>query len=475
MRLFRSIRRFFSITAVRLTILFTLLFGITAVGLVFYVSAGAVRLLREEITQSINAEIEGLQAQYNQEGLGGVVRTMRLRSHAPDANLYVLTDPSGVIVAGNVLDFIRPEFSRGGWSETSFRYSRFHTSDQQALRAVARRAQLPNGMSLIIGRDIGQPEKFRDLIINTLALALGSMVVLGFLAWYFIGRRALKRIDLVAKSTDRILSGDRSERLPIVGSGDEFDRLSQGLNTMLDRINRLDEGLRQVSDNIAHDLKTPLTRIRNSLEKGLEQGKNLEDKNQALQDTIAEADNLIKTFDALLMISRVESGSTAAQLQVQNLTQILQDIVELYEPVAEEENFILNSDIQPDLQVSGNRELLSQALSNLVDNALKYGAANSGQNAIKITGKSLPHGGVQIVVSDHGPGIPHNARKKVLQRFHRLEKSRSKPGSGLGLSLVKAVTSLHNGELDLDDNHPGLRVSITFPPSQQRSSKNTPA
>ena len=459
----QRLRKLFSITAVRLTILYSLLFGATALGLIFYVTAGTVKILKQQVTVSINDELKELSAIYEESGLNSTIAALEVRSRAPGANLYIVSNPAGQILAGNVLDLETGVMNKIGWTYHPFSYTRFDNSKDGELLALARIVELPNGMRLLIGRDIGEPEKFRHLIFNALALALGAMVTLGVLAWFFVGRRMLNRVDLVARSTDRIMSGDREERLPISGSGDEFDRLSNRLNAMLDRINLLDEGLKQVSDNIAHDLKTPLTRIRNTVEASLVKRNNNSKHREALENVLTESENLIKTFNALLMISQVESGSTAAQMKQQNISDIISDIVELYEPAAEEQNFQLNSQIAPALMVNGNRELLSQMISNLIDNALKYGkSADSDQSSINIKA-NLSGGKVSISIADKGAGIAESEHAKVLQRFYRLEQSRSLPGSGLGLALVNAIAKMHFATLTLSDNKPGLMVSINFP------------
>ncbi len=463
----QRLRKLFSITAVRLTMLYSLLFGAAALGLIFYVTAGAVSIFKQQVVVSINDELKELAEIYEETGLNGTISALELRSRAPGANLYIVASPTGQILAGNVLDLDAGVINNIGWTRHPFHYSRFDRSQDDEYLALARVVRLPNGMLLLIGRDIGEPEAFRTLIFNSLALALGSMVVLGVLAWVFVGRRALKRIDMVGRSTDRIMSGDRDERLPISGSGDEFDRLSTRLNTMLDRINQLDEGLKQVSDNIAHDLKTPLTRIRNTVEMSLAAGDKKSDQSanhrSALENVLQESENLIKTFNALLMISRVESGASVARMEAQNFSEIIDDIIELYEPAAEEQGFKINAQIEKNLNIYGNRELLSQLVSNLIDNALKYGKSPKAQTSSIDVSASSGDGNVAFFISDNGPGIPESDHKNVLQRFYRMEKSRNLPGSGLGLALVNAIAKLHSATLSLRDNKPGLQVILEFP------------
>jgi signal transduction histidine kinase len=289
------------------------------------------------------------------------------------------------------------------------------------------------------------------------------MLAVGFLIWFFVGRRALKRIDSVSRSTERILAGDHSERLPVMGSNDEFDRLSRRMNAMLDRITVLDSGLKSVSDSIAHDLKTPLTRIRNKADGVLRADADDTEQVVALGEIIEEADQLIKVFNALLMISRVEAGSQVAELTPIDISALIADIAELYEPLAEEEGFAFTVKTESDLMVQGNRELLSQAVSNLIDNAFKYadgGEQNGKQIELRLYREKAS---VVVAVSDKGPGIPPQDYERAKERFSRLDESRTKPGSGLGLALVDAIAKFHSGQLEMSDAEPGLLVCIVLP------------
>ncbi|MCB1415835.1 MAG: HAMP domain-containing histidine kinase [Nitratireductor sp.] len=450
------------VTAIRLSIAYTLAFGILAVILIFYMTGGAVDYLRQQFRQSINEEILSLERIYRDRGLNGMIREMERRSHAPDANLYVVIGPDGRILAGNVLAVDPEVLARTGWQDHPFEYeSLVDDDDDRSNRAVARIMELPNGMRILIGQDIGEPERFRDVVRRALSLSMGMMLLAAILIWFFVGRRALRRIDMVSRSTERILAGDRSERLPVVGSNDEFDRLSGRMNLMLDRISLLDEGLRNVSDSIAHDLKTPLTRLRNKADQAVGAGSD-ERRQELLSEIIVEADQLIKTFNALLMISRVEAGSHVAELQELDLSELLNDVAELYEPVAEEEDVAFEVGIPGKLRVSANRELLSQAVTNLIDNALKYGRPEKGKGHISLSAVSSK-GWVTIAVTDNGPGIPGDKYDAVKERFARLDESRSKPGNGLGLALVDAIAKIHGGKLEFGDAAPGLEAKLTLP------------
>lgn len=453
------LRTALSVTAVRLSIVYTLVFGLLAMVIIFYMTGATADLLRRQIRDSINAELIQLERVYEQGGINGLVRQLERSAAAPGANLYVLAAPSGELLAGNVEDIGSEILGKTGWTFRPFRYSRFSPEGEREHIAVARVVELPNSMRLLIGRDLGEPERFRALVSRALVLSIGAMVLVGLMTWLLVGRRALKRVEAVSQSANRILAGERDVRLPVGRAGDEFDRLSGGINAMLDRINLLDEGLRQVSDNIAHDLKTPLTRLRNKADAA--RNASPQAKAQALLEIIADTDQIIRTFNALLMISRVESGSAAAELSSENLSAIVEDVADLYGPVAEDEGFRFSTAVEPGIQVRGNRELLAQAISNLADNAIKYGA-DSQERSLAIT---LTRAGdfAVVEVADKGPGIDPADRRKVLERFSRLEKSRSQPGNGLGLSLVRAVAQLHGGMLDFAGNDPGLRALLKIP------------
>ncbi|MFK5977787.1 MAG: HAMP domain-containing sensor histidine kinase [Rhizobiaceae bacterium] len=459
----KGIRSLLKTTAIRLSLIYAVIFGLLAVAIIFYMTNSTVKIFEAQVETSINAEVLELEKVFIAGGVNRLVVEMERRSRGPGANLYIVTNPAGVIIAGNVANIQSGVLDQIGWTGRPFQYSKFDNNQSKKYLAIARVVEISNGMHFLIGRDISQSETFGKVVKRALIFSLVAMVILGLLTWFFVGRRALKRIDMVSKSTNRILAGDRSERLPLTGGGDEFDRLSSGMNDMLNQINHLDEGLKQVSDNIAHDLKTPITRLRNKAETALAGKMTAAIGRKALAGVVEECDTLIKTFDALLMIARVESGSITAKFTRLNLSEILEDIAELYEPLAEDNALEFRTDIAAGIMVSGNRELLSQAMANLIDNAMKYSTKKKGEQAsIQI---SLQKGaeGALVSVSDNGPGIPEDKRNHVMERFTRLEESRTRPGNGLGLSLVKAVVQLHKGTIVLGDNQPGLVVTMSFP------------
>lgn len=447
------------ITALRLSIIYTLIFGVVAVGIVFYMTGATVNVLRQQYQASIDEEVTELAKVYRRGGVNLLIRILDRRARAPGANLYVVASPQGEIIAGNVPEMQRGIMRRIGWTKRPFKYERFDDQSDTEHRAIARVLEVPNGMRILVGRDVSEYEGITEIVGRGFKLALGTMVALGLLTWFFVGRRALKRIDQVSKSSQRIMGGDKSERLPITGTHDEFDRLSENLNHMLDKITHLDDGVKQMSDNIAHDLKTPITRLRNKAEEAFRLEKNPQEQQEKIADIIDDCDNIVKTFDALLMISRVESGSTVAKLAPLNAVDILRDVYELYEALVEDEGKALHIalSISENMQILGNRELLSQAISNLIDNAVKYGGNEITLEACVID-KHL-----EIKVTDNGEGIEENDKAKVLERFVRLDKSRNKSGNGLGLSLVKAIAEMHKGHFKLEDKNPGLAAVLKTP------------
>lgn len=454
-------------TAVRLSALYIILFALCAAFLVFYVTGLAERILNNQTRDALRQEVTEIQGAFERGGINQLLRTMERRARQPGANLYVIASPSGEILAGNVASLQPGVFDEEGWTDFPFRYQRYTDSGGVKRHlATGHVFMLDNGIRVLVGRDLGEPGKLRLLVRQALMVALLIMGIGAVVIWFAIGRNALKRIDRVSEASQKIMAGDLSQRLPVSGSGDEFDRLSSSLNGMLGRIEQLNEGLKQVSDNIAHDLKTPLTRLRNKAADALNEY-DANARRAALETIIGESDQLIRTFNALLMISRVEAGSIAAELSDIDISAIAADSAELYEPVAEEAGQTMICEISPGLSVRGNRELVGQAISNLIDNAIKYGGQGEAGSEIRVR-VSRGTDGVEISVSDEGPGVPADKRAEVVKRFVRLDKSRSKPGTGLGLSLVEAIMALHGGRLQLTDtrshaDYPGLTATMVFP------------
>ena len=454
-------------TAFRLTLVYLFLFALFAASLLGYFAWNTRRLITEQITSTVNAEVGVVTEIYNRRGLLGLIRTVEHRALRPGANLYLLTNPAGVAIAGNVGSLAPGVMGMQGWTETAYRLDDNDNTDH---RALVRVTEMTNGFRLLIGRDLEERQRLFGIVARAAQWSILIVVVLGIGGGIFVARRVLQRIDAMTGTTRRIMAGDLSGRLPVGRSGDELDRLAENLNIMLERIEALMVGLKEVSDNIAHDLKTPLTRLRNRAEESLAKSSCEADYRAALERTIEESDSLIRTFNALLMIARAESGQARGNMDDFDAADVASGIHELYEPLAEDDGMSLHVKTASS-PLHGNRELISQALANLVENAIKYGkpvVRPIDPEAVAATKEILIEArcesdAVLLSVTDHGPGIPEGDRKHAVGRFVRLDSSRSQPGSGLGLSLASAVATLHGGELRLGDAHPGLVATLVIP------------
>jgi hypothetical protein len=452
-------------TAFRLTLVYLVLFALYAVLLLGFFALNARRLITEQITATVDAEVSGLAQQYEQGGIRRLVQVVDIRSRRPGSSLYLVATPTGQGLAGNVSSLEPGTLGQTGWVETAYR--RLDAPEGTEHHALVRVSELPGGFHLLVGRDVEERERIYDIITTAGRWSMAVVVVLGLGGGFFVSRRILRRVDAITEKAQTIMAGNLSGRLPVAGTGDEIDRLALNVNAMLDRIESLMRGFKEVSDNVAHDLKTPLTRLRNRCEEALRSARTDTEYRAALDSTIEESEDLIRTFDALLMIARAEAGEGGRYMSEFDAAEAARGIGELYEPVAEQKGFRLEVEAPGPAMVRGNRELISQALANLVDNAIKYGApAASGADASAPTIRILagPDGErVVLGVADAGPGIPEGDRAHAVERFVRLEQSRSLPGSGLGLSLVSAVAHLHYGQLRLEDNAPGLKATIILP------------
>jgi signal transduction histidine kinase len=457
-------------TAFRLTLAYLFLFALFAASLLGYFAWNTRRLINEQITATVNAEVAEITDLYTRWGLRGLAGTLGTRALRPGANLYLVTTPEGRAFGGNVGALAPGVMASVGWSETAYR--RLDEQDTAHHRALVRVTELTNGFRLLVGRDLEERRRLFGIVAKAAQWSLLVVIVLGIGGGIFVARRVLRRIDAMTGTTRRIMAGDLSGRLPVGRSGDELDRLAENLNAMLERIEALMTGLKEVSDNIAHDLKTPLTRMRNRAEEALASSGSEAEYRAALERTIEESDALIRTFNALLMIARAESGQARGNMDDFDAADVAKGIHELYEPLAEDDGMTLRVKAAT-ARLHGNRELISQALANLVENAIKYGkpspvvqpldpAAAARTREIVIEARR-ENDHVLLSVADHGPGIPEGDRKHAVERFVRLEASRTLPGSGLGLSLASAVATLHGGELRLGDSHPGLTATLVIP------------
>ncbi len=457
-------------TAFRLTLVYLFLFALFAASLLGYFAWNTRRLINEQITATVSVEVAEITDIYSRRGLHGLIKTLNNRALRPGANLYLVTTPEGKAIGGNVGALAPGVMAWTGWSETGYR--RLEEQDTADHRALVQVTELTNGFRLLVGRDLDERRRLFGLVANAAQWSLLVVIVLGIGGGIFVARRVLQRIDAMTGTTQRIMTGDLSGRLPVGRSGDELDRLAENLNAMLERIEALMTGLKEVSDNIAHDLKTPLTRLRNRAEEALASSGSEAEYRAALERTIEESDGLIRTFNALLMIARAESGQARGNMDDFDAADVARSIHELYEPLAEDDGMTLRVKAAP-ATLHGNRELIGQALANLVENAIKYGkpspvvqpmdpAAAARTREVLIEARREGDT-VLLSVTDHGPGIPESDRKHAVERFVRLEASRTLPGSGLGLSLASAVATLHGGELRLGDSHPGLTATLAIP------------
>ena len=445
----------------RYALLYMVVFGLSVCGVLAFVYWSTVSVIDAQSDDTIEAEITGLAEQYRERGLLGLVEIIRNRS-ADDSRrrgLYILTDPLFNPLAGNLTHW--PDEARGesGWID--FRIEPTKSPGAPANVARARVFRLQGGFHLLVGRDLTERAAFRTTITDALIWALLITVALGVGGGLLISRNFLHRLDAFNEGSRAILHGDLSQRMPVTGSGDEYDRLAQNLNEMLDQISRLMDGMRGVANDIAHDLRSPISRLRSRLEITLMDKPDAETYRATLEKTIEEADSILETFNALLAIALAESGALREDFERLDLASLTRDAADLYSAAAEELNLTLYHRVDGKPVALGDRNLLSQAIANLLDNALKN---TPPPGRIELSAIEASDGRAEIVVSDTGPGIPADQRDHVLERFARLDSSRSTKGSGLGLSQVAATARLHDAKLVLEDNHPGLRVRLSFPP-----------
>ncbi len=453
----RLVRIFTSFTF-RLAFLYTLVFGISVGGLFYFVFWTTSGFAERQMEAAVNAEITSLGESYGNGGLSALILAVNRRA-SPGASrdgIYLLTDSLGTPLAGNLRNW--PQMI-----ETDDLWINFTINDlrgaEPAMADVRARQLLDpqTGVRLLVGRDVREARDFRALLLGSLNIGLAFTLALGILGGFVFSRSVMRRIESINKTCRRIMSGDLAQRVPVRRRNDEMGELASSINEMLDQIERLMKGMRQVSEAVAHDLRTPLTRLRSRLESAHRKASNPSER-EVIEDALADADNLLATFAALLRVARAEAGSQSGFVEV-NLHAIATDVADLYGPLAEDKGVKFVTRFDPDLTTRGDPNLIAQAFANLVDNAVKYTDEGSVSATLTLE-KECP----VFVVADTGAGIPDEYKDKVLERLFRMEQSRTSPGSGLGLSLVAAVAKSHNLKLSLEDNVPGLRVRLTFPP-----------
>ncbi|ALG69283.2 sensor histidine kinase [Beggiatoa leptomitoformis] len=443
----------------RVTLIYMGLFGMSALLLMGFIYWATVSYIATQTDETIEADVIGLNDQYRRSGLVGLVTLLqdRIIRNPNMSSIYAVIRKDGSVIVGNLnrVPPIPPDVNE--W--ITFEFSQWWNGKPEIYKARARFFFIGDNYHLLIGRDIRALEFTQHLITNALLWGLAITLALALFGGLMMSWSSVRRLESINNSIRRIMHGDLSQRIPNRGTQDDFDQLAENLNAMLAQLEKLMNGIRQVTDNVAHDLRTPLTRLRNRLEELRETALN-DNQDQLVEKNIAEADKLLHTFNALLRIGRLESGCHRSELIMIDLSQLLLDAIEFYEVLATEKQQTLTTHVAPALMIEGDRDLLFQAIVNLLDNAIKYTPENGYIDiALQQTDDNL-----LFSVTDTGQGIPDGYKEKVLERFFRMENSRSTAGNGLGLSLVAAVVSYHQAQMVLEDNTPtGLRVVLTLP------------
>ncbi|MBV8805597.1 MAG: HAMP domain-containing histidine kinase [Sinobacteraceae bacterium] len=445
--------RLFRTSSFRLALVYAALTGISFVILLGVIFLSTTRFMRHQIDDSVTSEINEIFADSQSRSLDDVRVVVQALSRHPAGFHYLLEDSSGHVRAGN-LPAVDPEEGVREWDAAPHHHG--HEQPYASLRG--RGILLPDGGYLFVGWSTHQLIEMEEMVVGAFSWGLAACIVLALAGGLVMSGRLMSRIETVSNTSRNIIGEDLRQRLPVTQAGDELDHLAVSINTMLDRIQALMEDLRQVTTNIAHDLRTPLTRLRQRLELASLREVDVETVRQTLSSTVHEIDSILSIFSALLHIAQLEAGSRRAGFKAVDLSGLLATSAELYRPMAEENGQTLSEDIEESLTVQGERELLMQLFANLIENALRHSPRGSSVAIVARKTNEL----VTVSVVDNGPGIPENMRTKVLQRFVRLESSRTTPGSGLGLSLANAIVKAHEATLELSDARPGLRATVSL-------------
>ena len=447
--------RVFRTSSFRLTLIYAALFSASAIVLFAIIYWSTSFYMTGQLDAAIDSDFAELQQGFQTGGVREVERLInaRVKDMPSGPMFYLLKDPAGHVIAGN-LPALPP---RPGTFDTVDPRPTRHTDDRLPLRA--RGASLPGGDYLLVATGAGQRDEMSETILRafgwgslaTLLLAVGGGVVLS--------GALLRRVEAISRTAHEIMDGHLSQRVPTRGANDEFDHLADSLNAMLERTEGSMRAMRQISNDIAHDLRTPLTWLRQRLELARRKATSVAELHAAIEVSIGDADAILGTFGALLRIAQIESGAGRGRFADVDLSDVLRTVVEVYQPTAEEKGQILAADIAPGLTTFGDRELIAQMLANLLENAARHSPEGAAIGVV------ASHAGqaATVTISDTGPGIPASEYANVFRHFYRLDASRSTPGNGLGLSLVAAIAELHQIPVDLADNNPGLCVALKFP------------
>jgi signal transduction histidine kinase len=448
--------------AFRLALIYAAVFALAATALVAFFDVTISAYADQAMRNDLQAELRLLLRTSPQRTSKDEARFVEARRRAtgPGGFLYLVTGPDGRPLAGE----LPAAAARAGPGETQVSAVTVggdadRDADNETVAARTLGARLTDGGLLVVGRSTYALEELRETLLRATVISGGLVVLVSLVSAALIGRQFLSRVERVNSAAARIMNGELEERLPTIGMGAEFDRLATNLNAMLDRIQTLMESLAQVSSDVAHDLRTPLTRLRQRLEAALRPGLSASAREVLAHEAIAQVEDILATFDAVLRIAQVEGGGGREAFRSVDLAAVAERLAQAYEAAAEDVGARLQTSLTPDATITGDEGLLSQLVSNLIENALTH-AAGSKIVALRVW---LDGECVLLEVADSGPGIPADEQDKVLRRFYRLDRSRSTPGAGLGLSMVRAIAQLHRGEVELRDNQPGLIVRIAFP------------
>jgi signal transduction histidine kinase len=446
-------------STLKLALISIAIFGVAVLALFGYVYWSTSTYVLGRADGAIAAEQAALRKVYDSAGRGALVATIaqRVADKSRDGAIYLLADPSFAPVAGNLEAWPAGLAPTAGWQTFTAPGWKPSTAARPRLRAIV--ATLPNGDHVLVGRDIGDLAAFAGKIDTALLLGLSLIFVLAGVASVTVTRRTVGRIESVNATSRAIMQRGLSERIPLRGTRDEWDQLAGNLNMMLDRIEALMGEVKQVSDNVAHDLRTPLTRMRGRLEKASARRRGADDDQALISDTLADLDGVLRMFASLTRISQIETSDRVAAFRTIDLAEIAAEVVELFDAAAEDKNVHLVTQGDAHVLVTGDRDLLFDAMANLVDNAIKHGR-EAGRVTVAVT---RGEAGAAIAVADDGPGIPAHEMQHVFKRFYRMERSRRTPGNGLGLALVAAVARLHGARIELIDAAPGLELRLMFP------------
>ena len=448
----------FRTTSFRLAATYLAVFIVSSASLAGFVSWSSALLIEHQVQDVVDLEAGGLSERYRDRGITGLAELIaeRLRQDSDRRGIYLLLGPDGSRLAGNLYGWPAREAESDGW----VRFTGERIGDRlPAAEVVARAYTLPDGHDLLVGRVLTDAKQVDQAINRALVWGLGLTIILGLVGAVLSARHLVQRVESMSKIAHSIISGDMKSRMVLSGSQDEFDRLAQSFNDMMDQIEHLVASIRTVTDNIAHDLRTPLNRLRSRIDVALLSTHSVDEMRDVLDATILDADHLLGTFNALLAISQAESGARLNRFEVLYPELLVSDVSELYEPLAQDKDQTVVRDIESGLSISGDRHLIFQTLANVVDNAVKY-SPQGGKILMSVKARGA---WVDIAISDTGPGIPESERERVLERFVRLDATRTSSGNGLGLSLVRAVAGLHGASLRLESNDPGLRLVMSFP------------